>query len=500
MVDISVIVPTHNCCEIQEGVLLRRAVDSVLFQTLDQSKIEIILVDDASTDATGELCDEYAARVDNITAHHIKPVLHTGNLGVPRNEGLRQAKGEYVLLMDADDWLGPDCLNRLLAHARNNASDYVLGRVMTANRTKRTGRVGWCRGSVPIYKDKDAASTWEFFASIGCWARLIKRALIEENEIRFREEAFYYEDFIWNTEVLHHAVNPMIANDYDYYFIRRDQGIQSLVTAPGITVHKKPESLVATVDLLASIVESYDPEETRIIWRKVFYYAVPHSMNLIGKASEIDSNAYPDGGNALKRILWDRVRRYYTPEVRMNIALGIVCQLDEFDSKTTLGFAEDSLRYYADISVDSRMYSIALAAIQENDLQSRICDAPSYLSEEALLRLLAKQVSSYAFYGTSNVADEGSVSGQYFIPLKVTNSVLVTARIKGERCDIPVELTLEPNVWGEDYQECGTWRVSCGERRIESCDEIEFEMSLNGVPLATVKVLPWDSDLGRPNA
>lgn len=93
---ISVIVPVYNV-----EPYLRRCVESILHQTYQN--LEILLVDDGSTDASGAICDEYATLDDRVTVIHQK----NGGLSAARNMGIDRAKGEYLCFVDSDDLL--DC-------------------------------------------------------------------------------------------------------------------------------------------------------------------------------------------------------------------------------------------------------------------------------------------------------------------------------------------------------------------------------------------------------
>ncbi len=94
---ISVIVPVYNVEKYME-----RCVDSILRQTY--TNIEIILVDDGSTDASSRLCDEYAARDGRIKVVH----KENGGLSDARDAGLAVAEGDYIGYVDSDDWIEPD--------------------------------------------------------------------------------------------------------------------------------------------------------------------------------------------------------------------------------------------------------------------------------------------------------------------------------------------------------------------------------------------------------
>ena len=104
----SIIIPAYNAER-----YLPSALDSVLAQKA--SSYEVVLVDDGSTDATAEICDGYADRYDSIRAIHIE----NSGASRARNMGLHDARGDYVLFMDADDLWKPE----LLAEVSQLAAD-----------------------------------------------------------------------------------------------------------------------------------------------------------------------------------------------------------------------------------------------------------------------------------------------------------------------------------------------------------------------------------------
>ena len=99
---ISVIVPAYNTEK-----YLRRCIDSILAQTF--TDFELLLIDDGSTDQSGEICDEYADKDVRIK------VFHKANGGVSsaRNVGLDNALGEYICFCDADDWVDNDYFEQM---------------------------------------------------------------------------------------------------------------------------------------------------------------------------------------------------------------------------------------------------------------------------------------------------------------------------------------------------------------------------------------------------
>ena len=112
---VSVIIPVYNVEE-----YLRECLDSVVNQTLKE--IEIICVDDGSTDSSLDILKEYAEKDNRIT------VMKQANLhaGVARNAGLSVAKGEYLSFLDSDDFFEKDMLEKMFLKVSSNLSDVIV--------------------------------------------------------------------------------------------------------------------------------------------------------------------------------------------------------------------------------------------------------------------------------------------------------------------------------------------------------------------------------------
>lgn len=122
---ISVIIPVYNVEH-----YLERCLNSVVNQTY--KKLEIILVDDGSTDSSGCLCDEWEKKDDRIV------VLHQDNAGasVARNKGLQYAKGAYLTFIDSDDWVEVDMLEYFLKQIVFQDADMVISDVYLCKKEK----------------------------------------------------------------------------------------------------------------------------------------------------------------------------------------------------------------------------------------------------------------------------------------------------------------------------------------------------------------------------
>ena len=113
---ISVVIPIYNVAE-----YLHRCIDSVLAQSIDG--VEIILVDDGSTDASGDICDLYGERHENIKVVH----KTNGGLSDARNVGTAQASGDWIFYLDSDDWLECNALEVLYHFAQEHDCQIVQG-------------------------------------------------------------------------------------------------------------------------------------------------------------------------------------------------------------------------------------------------------------------------------------------------------------------------------------------------------------------------------------
>ncbi|RJL30812.1 glycosyltransferase [Bailinhaonella thermotolerans] len=206
---VTVITPVHNAAR-----YLKQCVDSVLDQTIGIGELEIILVDDGSTDGSGELIDDYARRYPGVVRvfHHDEP---SGGPGRPRNTALDLGpRGEYVFFLDADDWLGDEALERLVAAARRWGSDVVLA--------KMVGVGGY---PVPVTMFRHDQPRADLFTSRVYWSlsacKLWRRELIAG--LRFPHH--YGEDQLFSTRAYLAAETISVLASYDCLYLRgREDG------------------------------------------------------------------------------------------------------------------------------------------------------------------------------------------------------------------------------------------------------------------------------------
>lgn len=205
--DVSIVVPVYNTMP-----YLTRCLTSLVAQTIGLERIQIVAVDDGSTDRGGAELDRFARRYPGVFT-----VIHQANSGGPAgpcNRALEVATGRYVFFVGADDHLGPEALRRLVTAADEYGSDVVLGRVVGVH-------------SRHIYQDifaRDEPDLDLFDSPLPrslANTKLFRRELLERHAIRYPEEMRVGSDLPFTLEACYRARRISVLADYDYYFAVR---------------------------------------------------------------------------------------------------------------------------------------------------------------------------------------------------------------------------------------------------------------------------------------
>ncbi|MFH8882794.1 glycosyltransferase [Streptomyces californicus] len=238
--DISVIIGAYNAMP-----YLTKTLTSVVEQTIGRDRLEIITVNDGSTDGTGDELERFAAQYPGLFQ-----VFHQENSGgpsAPRNKGLDHARGKFVFFLDADDYLGAEALERMLAMAEKNNTDVVLGKMVGVN-----GR------GAPASMFRRNQPRTDVFSSRVYWAlnplKLIRRELIERHELRFPLGYKTCEDQLFTGMLYLKADGISVVADYDCLFIvKRDDGGNITTTTRGA------DTRIRVLELMVDMVEKHVP-------------------------------------------------------------------------------------------------------------------------------------------------------------------------------------------------------------------------------------------------
>ena len=231
---VSVIIPVYNAAQ-----YLERCLDSVINQTLKD--IEIICINDCSTDNSLEILEEYASK-DN----RIKIIDFKENKGVAaaRNAGINEAQGEYIGFVDPDDYIDSDFYAQLYKKAYETKADIVKGNDINVVYCDGTKKMLPQNGSIKEHK----INFWVQFTTA-----IFKKDFLIKNNIEFPEEMNVCEDIVFVTKsaILTNLIE--IVPNANYYYIRRDDSLDS-----NQYNSQKIDSVINYVRTITNFIKEYD--------------------------------------------------------------------------------------------------------------------------------------------------------------------------------------------------------------------------------------------------
>ena len=216
---ISVIVPAYNVRN-----YLPECLDSILAQTY--RNLEIIVVDDGSTDGSGEMCDEYAAKDSRIKVIH-QPKK---NISVARNAGLDAAHGNYISFVDSDDFIHPSMLQTLKEGLEEHGADLsMISTVFLKSPERQTiyYTVPSSDGSIRVCTGRDLQMILmsDDYCRMGAlWNKLYRRELVGSE--KFEQTAA--EDMVFNNRLFVRTQKAVLLSDALYYWRRREDSFSHI--------------------------------------------------------------------------------------------------------------------------------------------------------------------------------------------------------------------------------------------------------------------------------
>ena len=213
--DVSVIIPVYNTEN-----YLSSCVDSILQQ--EYISLEIILIDDGSTDASGRICDNYASKYDFIKTIHIK----NSGPATAKNEGLKIAQGSYIALTDSDDKMEPQMLHKMVSVGYEYDADIICcnykqvdeqGNISNLNSTSQQYILNHEEGLIRFFSKNKIYSQ--------CWTKLYKRKMLTDYQIDNDPGLRTDEDFIFNIKAFTHAQKTVIVDEPLYVYTHRENSL-----------------------------------------------------------------------------------------------------------------------------------------------------------------------------------------------------------------------------------------------------------------------------------
>ena len=252
---VSIIVPIYNAEQ-----YLRRCVDSILNQ--EYTDYELLLVNDGSTDASGDICEEYGDQDPRVI------VIQKENTGVSdsRNRALDRARGKYLQFLDSDDWITPDATRLFVRAAEEYGCDMVISdfyRVVG----ERLSPKGDIEEEGVLTREEFAAHMMEnpadFYYGV-LWNKLYRRDIVEEHNLRMDTDINWCEDFMFNLEYIRYAKVFYALHAPIYYYVKRKGSLASQGINISKTVKMKLNVFEYYNNFYKHVLEEEDYEKNRL--------------------------------------------------------------------------------------------------------------------------------------------------------------------------------------------------------------------------------------------
>lgn len=256
MPKVSVIIPVYNVEK-----YLKRCLDSVLNQTLRD--IEIICINDGSTDNSVQILEEYGAKIK---------VIDTKNKGVSvaRNAGLEVANGDFIAFLDSDDYVDADFYEKLYKNATEYNADIACSSILRENEKSKTYIIKYS-------ETVTAKDIQERFNLADCpknnfvWNKIYKKSFLDENKILF-VPGMIYEDMCFTPDVLAASKCLITVSGTNYHYWKHNG---SLIKCNS---EKSREDKLKAHKYLMRICKKYNlkvsPKDLLILRREFFIFGI----------------------------------------------------------------------------------------------------------------------------------------------------------------------------------------------------------------------------------
>lgn len=271
---LSIIIPVYNVEQ-----YLQNCVQSVLTQTYQD--LQVILVDDGSTDSSGILCDQLAQQDSRIQVVH----KSNGGLSDARNAGLKVATGDYVAFLDSDDvYLQADGLAQLMAVAQAEQPDVLLFQAMDIYPHRQSARKAYdvdylaTHTSIEVFQKLVRTQCFNMSA---CF-QLIRRDLLEEHQLYF-EKGLLSEDVDWSLRLWRYVNKVRAINLPLYGYQHREGSISTTYTIRNLRSYEH---------IFAKFVKLYQErvvnDATELYWQTVMGYLAQMYTSCLYAYGQID--------------------------------------------------------------------------------------------------------------------------------------------------------------------------------------------------------------------
>lgn len=307
---ISVIVAVYNAEK-----TLDRLVQSLINQTL--TDFEVLLIDDGSTDSSGEICDKFAVQDCRFKAFH-KP---NQGIGSTRQFGIEHATGEYTIHADSDDWVESDWLEQLHNKAVETGSDMVMCDFLEEKGNRRN-----YISQKPESLDHDKLVLELLKLHGGPWNKLIRRSTYMNAGIRYVEGLNYGEDKLFNIELALKGISvdylPKALYHYDV-----SANPDSAVHSMSLNQILCRENYIAALRAMLPgdiFKDAIDMRQLEVVYYSVLsqVFTKAQFKERFSSLSKVKWNEYRNMGFPIKVIVWTSLHISY----RLGVFLGKIKQ------------------------------------------------------------------------------------------------------------------------------------------------------------------------------
>ena len=274
---VSVIVPIYNIEK-----YLCECIDSILNQTY--SHLEIILVDDGSTDASPQICDDYQAKDKRVKVIHKK----NGGLSSAREAGVNESNGQYIMFVDGDDWLELNAVEICMDEIKKDSNIGCVIFTYSKETPNRTINVEILESSVHfIGNDAKEKIYRKFFGPIGkellhpekmenistCWGKLYKRNFLLQGKYFDTKKVGFCEDVLFNIFALDGCTDIVYLNEQLYHYRKIPISLSRTY---------RPNFVEQSSHLFSIMEQVIKEKNLNQVYKEALYNRIAISMTVIG--------------------------------------------------------------------------------------------------------------------------------------------------------------------------------------------------------------------------
>lgn len=379
MLKVSILIPVYNVEK-----YIQECIESILNQrNFSQDEIEMIFVDDCSTDSSASIIENYSKKYSNIQLYKLPE--NTGAPGKPRNLALEKAQGEYVLFMDPDDVLADDALSKFFTYPTENV-DFVMSRLEGFYESDPDNKFlhnTYRQYAMQKYYINEVIENYQFLYQVktSITTKLVKRDFLIENNITFIEGLRNGEDKIYDIKIYDNAKTFTFIPETTYYYrIREDEENKSL------TQGESMESIINDLKALELIYQNTT------------------------KRGFVRDNCIKI--NVLRSVIW-KMKSYEFLELEITVQYELFEKIRQFIGDLDQRFSESYLNY------DSKLIDLILNGKYD-------------IVRSYLIVIIEREqiIKAYNVYGATNRMIIGSRTWKYTKLIRVLGNLL-----KGEKKD-----------------------------------------------------------------